>query len=82
MPVNSKPKGGSRRREGALIEYHYRDVMYGIDLFSGAGGMSLGAEAAGVRVKVAVEADPRCRALTQMCQAVVQAVASRLSPVG
>jgi DNA (cytosine-5)-methyltransferase 1 len=36
--------------------------MYGIDLFSGAGGMSLGAEAAGVRVKVAVESDPHAAA--------------------
>ena len=31
--------------------------MVGIDLFSGAGGMSLGAEWAGVKVEVAVEAD-------------------------
>jgi DNA (cytosine-5)-methyltransferase 1 len=31
--------------------------MVGVDLFAGAGGMSLGAERAGVRVKVAVEAD-------------------------
>lgn len=30
----------------------------GIDLFSGAGGMSLGAEWAGINVKVAVESDP------------------------
>ncbi|UYN93143.1 MAG: DNA cytosine methyltransferase [Enhydrobacter sp.] len=32
--------------------------MIGIDLFSGAGGMSLGAERAGIDVKVAVESDP------------------------
>lgn len=32
--------------------------MIGIDLFSGAGGMSLGARLAGVDVQVAVEADP------------------------
>lgn len=30
----------------------------GIDLFSGAGGMSLGAERAGIRVALAVESDP------------------------
>ena len=35
-----------------------KSLMVGIDLFSGAGGMSLGAEWAGVKVKVAVEADP------------------------
>lgn len=32
--------------------------MIGIDLFSGAGGMSLGARLAGIDVQVAVEADP------------------------
>jgi DNA (cytosine-5)-methyltransferase 1 len=32
--------------------------MIGVDLFSGAGGMSLGAQRAGVRVKVAVDANP------------------------
>ncbi len=32
--------------------------MLGIDLFAGAGGLSLGAELAGIRVKFAVEADP------------------------
>jgi DNA (cytosine-5)-methyltransferase 1 len=32
--------------------------MVGVDLFSGAGGMSLGAKWAGVQVKVAIEADP------------------------
>lgn len=32
--------------------------MVGIDLFSGAGGMSIGAQCAGVRVRCAVEADP------------------------
>jgi DNA (cytosine-5)-methyltransferase 1 len=32
--------------------------MYGVDLFSGAGGMSLGAEMAGVEVAFAVENDP------------------------
>ncbi len=31
--------------------------MFGIDLFSGAGGMSLGAQWAGIEVKVAIEAD-------------------------
>ena len=31
--------------------------MIGIDLFAGAGGMSLGASAAGVKIKVAVEVD-------------------------
>ena len=33
--------------------------MIGIDLFSGAGGMSLGAKLAGVDVQIAVEVDPR-----------------------
>jgi len=32
--------------------------MTGVDLFSGAGGMSLGARWAGVRIRLAVEADP------------------------
>ncbi|KDE41401.1 DNA-cytosine methyltransferase [Nitrincola lacisaponensis] len=32
--------------------------MIGIDLFSGAGGMSLGARLAGIDVQIAVEADP------------------------
>lgn len=32
--------------------------MIGIDLFSGAGGLSLGAEMAGVNVAIAVESDP------------------------
>jgi len=32
--------------------------MVGVDLFCGAGGMSLGAKLAGVRVTLAVEADP------------------------
>jgi len=31
--------------------------MIGIDLFAGAGGMSLGASAAGVKIKIAVEMD-------------------------
>jgi DNA (cytosine-5)-methyltransferase 1 len=33
-------------------------LMIGIDLFCGAGGMSLGAAQAGIRVELAVEADP------------------------
>lgn len=32
--------------------------MIGIDLFCGAGGMSIGAENAGIKVKIAVEVDP------------------------
>lgn len=32
--------------------------MYGIDLFSGAGGMSLGARAAGIEILLAVDNDP------------------------
>lgn len=32
--------------------------MLGIDIFSGAGGMSLGATMAGIDIKIAVEADP------------------------
>ncbi len=33
--------------------------MLGVDLFAGAGGLSAGARAAGVRIAVAVESDPR-----------------------
>ena len=33
--------------------------MFGVDLFSGAGGMSLGAQSAGIHVNVAIEADTR-----------------------
>jgi DNA (cytosine-5)-methyltransferase 1 len=40
--------------------------MIGIDLFSGAGGMSLGAEWAGVTVKTAVELDPNAAATYQL----------------
>lgn len=36
--------------------------MIGFDLFSGAGGMSLGAQMCGIRVTVAVEADPHAAA--------------------
>lgn len=36
--------------------------MFAIDLFSGAGGMTLGAINAGVQVQLAVEADTRCAA--------------------
>src|SRR6185295_16864626 len=32
--------------------------LVGIDLFAGAGGLSLGAESAGIRVALAVESDP------------------------
>ena len=32
--------------------------MVGIDLFAGAGGMSLGAIQAGIEVRIAIEADP------------------------
>lgn len=34
--------------------------MIGVDLFAGAGGMSLGAEAAGIDVRLAIERDPHC----------------------
>jgi len=40
--------------------------MIGIDLFSGAGGMSLGASLAGIDVRLVVEAD-KCAALTYLC---------------
>lgn len=36
--------------------------MQGIDLFSGAGGMSIGAESSGISVKYAVEVDPHAAA--------------------
>ncbi|HEY2172009.1 MAG TPA: DNA cytosine methyltransferase, partial [Candidatus Angelobacter sp.] len=39
--------------------------MIGIDLFSGAGGMSLGAEWSGITVKTAVELDPNAAATYQ-----------------
>src|SRR5216684_97713 len=38
-------------------EQKSKGQMIGVDLFSGAGGMSLGAQWAGVNVKVAVEAN-------------------------
>ena len=31
------------------------DTLVGIDIFSGAGGLSLGAEMAGIQVKCAIE---------------------------
>lgn len=34
-----------------------KNTVFGIDLFSGAGGMSLGAEMAGIKVKYAIEKD-------------------------
>jgi DNA (cytosine-5)-methyltransferase 1 len=39
--------------------------MIGIDLFSGAGGMSLGAEWSGITVKTAIEIDPNAAATYQ-----------------
>jgi len=42
-----------------------RDIMIGIDLFSGAGGMSLGASLAGIDVQLVVETD-KCAALTYL----------------
>lgn len=33
-------------------------MRYGIDIFSGAGGLSLGAEMAGVRISTAIEINP------------------------
>lgn len=38
------------------------DTMIGVDLFAGAGGMSLGAGQAGIDVRLAVEADPHAAA--------------------
>jgi DNA (cytosine-5)-methyltransferase 1 len=32
--------------------------MIGVDLFSGAGGMSLGAQLSGVKIAMAIESDP------------------------
>lgn len=40
----------------------HADALLGIDLFSGAGGMSLGAHNAGVSVALAVESDPHAAA--------------------
>lgn len=50
--------------ESILLELQNGEYVYmkkeliGVDLFSGAGGLSLGAEMAGVCVKIAVESDP------------------------
>ena len=33
-------------------------MRYGIDIFSGAGGLSLGAEMAGIRISSAIEINP------------------------
>ena len=33
-------------------------MKYGIDIFSGAGGLSLGAEMAGIKISTAVEINP------------------------
>lgn len=33
-------------------------MRYGIDIFSGAGGLSLGAEMAGIRIGTAIEINP------------------------
>jgi len=41
----------------ASLKETAKNQMVGVDLFSGAGGMSLGAQWAGIEVKVAVEAD-------------------------
>lgn len=42
----------------ALESYQERNVMpIGVDIFSGAGGLSLGAEMSGIRIKFAVERD-------------------------
>lgn len=41
-------------------------MLYGIDIFSGAGGLSLGAEMAGIRISHAVEINPSA-AKTFMC---------------
>ena len=47
------PKGLRRGQSESL-----RGTMVGIDLFSGAGGMSLGASMAGVKILCAIEANP------------------------
>ena len=33
-------------------------MLYGVDIFSGAGGLSLGAELAGIKIAHAVEINP------------------------
>ena len=48
---------GSNSIIGALIK-RMKERIVGIDLFSGAGGLSLGAEMAGIPVKYAIEKDP------------------------
>jgi DNA (cytosine-5)-methyltransferase 1 len=42
------------------LSYHFKEVreLIGVDLFSGAGGMSLGALAADVEIRLAVERHP------------------------
>ena len=37
-------------------------MLYGIDIFAGAGGLSLGAELAGISMRYAVECDPHAAA--------------------
>ena len=36
-------------------------MRFGVDIFSGAGGLSLGAEMAGIRISHAVEIKSKCR---------------------
>ena len=45
---------------GNMMNYKWKDInkmLYGIDIFSGAGGLSLGAEMAGTSIMFAVEKD-------------------------
>ncbi len=51
--------------------------MIGIDLFAGAGGMSLGASAAGVKIKIAVEIDKYAAEIRKPKDVSLQPVRSR-----
>src|SRR6187402_3457702 len=55
--------------------------MLGVDLFAGAGGMSLGAEAAGVRVAYAVEADPHAARTFALNHPMVQVFACPIEEI-
>jgi len=62
LAMSLQGKGEGSRQVGDIFSKHGETVMVsrpiGIDLFAGAGGMSLGFEMAGFEIKAAVEIDP------------------------
>jgi DNA (cytosine-5)-methyltransferase 1 len=61
-------KSGASIRDHALRDARQEDAtpaLYGLDLFAGAGGMSLGARLAGVKVLAAVDNEPNAVATYQ-----------------